>query len=89
MAWRSQGIEEDTKTCDKAIIDRSPNHHIAFGASEHRCLGSHLARSELLTAIVEWHRLIPEYRLAEGEPSMAHGGQIALLSLPLEWEARS
>jgi cytochrome P450 len=74
---------------DKAIIDRTPNRHIAFGASEHRCLGSHLARSELQTAIVEWHRLIPEYWLAAGEPPMAHGGQIALISLPLEWEARS
>jgi cytochrome P450 len=74
---------------DKAIIDRSPNRHIAFGASEHRCLGSHLARCELQTAIVEWHRLIPEYSLAGGEPPLAHGGQIALLSLPLQWDANA
>jgi cytochrome P450 len=74
---------------DKATIDRTPNHHIAFGASEHRCLGSHLARNELQTAIVEWHRVIPEYRLAGGDPPLAHGGQIALLSLPLEWEVPS
>jgi cytochrome P450 len=70
---------------DQVIIDRTPNRHIAFGASEHRCLGSHLARCELQTAIAEWHQIIPDYRLAGGEPPLAHGGQIALLSLPLEW----
>ena len=47
---------------DEVIIDRSPNRHIAFGASEHRCLGSHLARAELQIAIDEWHELIPDYR---------------------------
>jgi cytochrome P450 len=71
---------------DKVIIDRSPNRHIAFGASEHRCLGSHLARQELQTAIREWHRLIPEYRVDSDEPIQAHGGQISLLSLPLAWD---
>jgi cytochrome P450 len=71
---------------DQVIIDRSPNRHIAFGASEHRCLGSHLARAELQIAIDEWHRLIPEYRVGTDEPLMAHGGQVSLLSLPLVWD---
>ena len=71
----------------KIDIERTPNRHIAFGASEHRCLGSHLARAELRTAITEWHRLIPEYRIGADEPLMAHGGQIALLYLPLVWGA--
>ena len=70
---------------DKVIIDRFPNRHIAFGASEHRCLGSHLARAELQIAIREWHTLIPEYRLATDEPPLAHSGQISLMSLPLTW----
>ena len=47
--------------------------------------GSHLARAELQTAILEWHLLIPDYRLATDESPLAHGGQISLLSLPLEW----
>lgn len=68
------------------VIDRSPNRHIAFGASEHRCLGSHLARAELQTAIDEWHRLIPEYRLGTEAPLLAHGGQVSLLELPLVWD---
>lgn len=70
----------------EVIIDRQPNRHIAFGASEHRCLGSHLARAELQIAIAEWHRRIPEYRVDFDGPLMAHGGQISLLSLPLAWD---
>jgi cytochrome P450 len=70
----------------KIDIERTPNRHITFGASEHRCLGSHLARAELRAAITEWHRAVPEYRVDSDEPLMAHGGQIALLSLPLAWD---
>ncbi len=71
---------------DKVILDRFPNRHMAFGVSEHRCLGSHLARNEMQTAIREWHRLIPDYRLAGDEPPLAHHGQISLMSLPLAWD---
>jgi len=70
---------------DEVHLDRAPNRHIAFGASEHRCLGSHLARAELQTALEEWHRQIPEYEIASGEEVLARGGQISLLRLPLTW----
>ena len=70
---------------DEVILDRTPNRHIAFGASEHRCLGSHLARVELRLAIEEWIRLIPDFRAEVDEPLMAKGGQISLLELPLVW----
>lgn len=72
---------------DQVIIDRRPNRHIAFGASAHRCLGSHLARAELQIAIEEWHRLIPSYRFAAPEPPLARGGQTSVLALPLAWPA--
>lgn len=71
---------------DRVDIARSPNRHIAFGASGHRCLGSHLARAELRTAITAWHRRIPDYRIADGGPPPARGGQISLLELPLVWD---
>ena len=72
---------------EQVIIDRSPNRHIAFGASEHRCLGSHLARTELQLAIEEWVRLIPDFRVDTEEPLLAKGGQVSLLELPLAWPA--
>ena len=71
---------------EEVIIDRQPNRHIAFGASEHRCLGSHLARAELQLAIEEWHGRHPRVRVASDEPLMAHGGQVSLLELPLAWK---
>jgi cytochrome P450 len=70
---------------DQVRIDRSPNRHIAFGASEHRCLGSHLARAELRLALEEWLRVIPEFGIDSAEPLLAKGGQVALLELPLAW----
>jgi cytochrome P450 len=71
---------------EKVKLDRFPNRHIAFGASEHRCLGSHLARAELQVALQEWHQRIPEYRIPDGAEVLAHAGEISLLSLPLTWE---
>lgn len=71
---------------DKVVIDRQDNRHIAFGAGPHRCLGSHLARQELRIGLEEWHKRIPNYRVASGIPIVEHGGQIGLDNLPLEWD---
>jgi hypothetical protein len=38
----------------------------AFGAGPQGCLGAHLARLEMRVALEEWHRRIPDYRLAPG-----------------------
>jgi cytochrome P450 len=70
---------------EQVQIDRSPNRHIAFGASEHRCLGSHLARCELQLAVEEWIKLIPTFHVDSDEPLLAKGGQVALYELPLAW----
>jgi cytochrome P450 len=51
---------------DRVDFDRPANKHYAFGGGIHRCLGSHLARSELRVAMREWHRRIPDYHIAEG-----------------------
>ena len=39
--------------------------HIAFGASEHRCLGSHLARLEVRVALEAWLDRYPDFSLAD------------------------
>jgi cytochrome P450 len=45
---------------------RKVNRHFGFGGGAHRCLGSHLARIELRTALQIWHERIPEYDLKPG-----------------------
>lgn len=46
---------------------RPVNKHIAFGGGAHRCLGSHLARQELMIALEEFHKRIPDYEIKPGE----------------------
>jgi len=72
---------------DEVLIDREKNNHMSFGGGPHRCLGSHLARMEMVVGLEEWHRRIPEYRLGgELGEIRERGGQLSLRSLPLVWE---
>jgi cytochrome P450 len=50
----------------EVLLDRESNRHLAFGGGPHRCLGSHLARMELRVALEEFHKRIPEYKIADG-----------------------
>ncbi|MFZ2178015.1 MAG: cytochrome P450 [Rhodococcus sp. (in: high G+C Gram-positive bacteria)] len=79
-ATRDETAFDDATTVK---IDRTPNNHIGFGAGPHRCLGSHLARRELKIALEEWHKRIPNYRLAEGASPKETGSQLGLDSVPL------
>jgi cytochrome P450 len=62
------------------------NHHLAFGAGPHRCLGMHLARHELVIALTEWHKRIPDYEIATEEQLYERGAQLSINKLPLRWE---
>ena len=72
---------------DAGTVDfhRAVNGHVAFGAGVHRCLGSHLARMELRVVLREWHRRIPEYRLADGHVLMYSPSLREIRRLPLEF----
>lgn len=68
-------------------FDAPSPRHIGFGAGPHRCLGSHLARQEMVVALQEWHRLIPDYELADQAAVTEHtGGVFGIDKLPLRWE---
>ena len=82
-ATRDEAAFADATTVD---ITRKPNNHIGFGAGPHRCLGSHLARQELQIALEEWHKRIPNYRVAPGAEMLESGSQLGLESLPLVWD---
>jgi cytochrome P450 len=48
---------------NEVVIDRRVNRHAAFGLGIHRCVGSHLARMELRTALEVWLERIPVFTL--------------------------
>lgn len=68
------------------VARRAP--HLAFGAGPHRCVGAQLARIELRTAMAEWLRRIPDFRLDPERAWAYHPGYvISIDSLPLVWDA--
>jgi cytochrome P450 len=46
------------------VLDRKPNHHLAFGYGIHKCIGAPLARLELRVAIEEWLQRTQAFGLA-------------------------
>jgi cytochrome P450 len=83
LATRDPSEFERPATID---FDRQGNRHLAFGAGPHRCLGSHLARLELVIALEEFHRRIPSYRLVDGQDPVIHGGGVfGIDRLDVEW----
>jgi cytochrome P450 len=73
---------------DEPRLDRggSVKPHLTFSVGAHRCLGSHIARLEMRATIEEWHRRIPDYRIAPGEPVVEHLSTVwGIDRLVLEW----
>jgi cytochrome P450 len=54
--------------------------NLAFGGGPHGCLGAHLARMEMRVALEEWHKKIPDYRIAPGA-SVSAGWPAGLIGL--------
>ncbi|MEB3070696.1 cytochrome P450 [[Mycobacterium] vasticus] len=83
MAGRDPKVYARGGTVD---LDADRPRHLSLGAGPHRCLGSHLARQELRVVFEEWHRLIPDYELADESGGREHtGGVYGVDSLPLRW----
>ena len=79
----------DEENADPLVVDfqREVARHSAFGMGPHRCVGSHLARLEMAVALEEWHKEIPNYRLADGfEPDIWGGSNMAIKVLPITWK---
>jgi cytochrome P450 len=49
---------------DRFDVARSPNDHLAFGIGEHFCLGSHLARIEIIAMFEQLLERMPDMQLA-------------------------
>jgi cytochrome P450 len=67
VVWSAANVDadafEDPLTVD---IRRKRNAHIDFATGPHRCLGSNLARMELVTALNRFHVRIPECSITPG-----------------------
>jgi cytochrome P450 len=87
VSWSSAGVDPKSFP-DPLVVDleRFPNPHISFGSGFHRCLGSHLARMEMVTALQVWHERIPEYRIKDGVELTYSTNPRAPHHLPLIWD---
>jgi len=67
-------------------LDREVNNHVTFGMGPHRCIGSHLAKREIMISLQEWLKRIPDFELDESERPSAFGGPVmGFESLKLRW----
>lgn len=57
---------------DSFDIERSPNHHLAFGTGPHLCLGMHLARLELKVMFEQFLSRVEEIEFV-GQPERVYG----------------
>jgi cytochrome P450 len=60
--------------------------HLGFGAGPHRCVGSHLARTEVTVFLEEWVKRVSSFRIATNGEIETRGGHVwSPLRLPLAW----
>jgi cytochrome P450 len=88
VSWAGANLDphefRDPLTVD---FERQPNPHVTFAAGIHHCLGAHLARLELTTALEQFHRRIPDYELDPSVELHFESVPIRMVSpLPLVWE---
>jgi cytochrome P450 len=73
---------------DRIVLDRAGTGHISFGHGIHYCLGAHLARLELQTALERVTARLPGLRLAVPEEELQWRSReffSGLRSLPIVW----
>jgi len=60
---------------------------VTFGVGPHRCIGSHLAKREVMVSMQEWLKRIPDFSLAEDQDarSVFGGSVMGFTSLRLKW----
>jgi len=90
LIWASGNRDESVfPEADTLRLDRFPNRHMTFGLGAHRCLGSTLARKEILTALrLVLHR-IPDFEVDHPRVKRAEtiGVTYGCFSLPATFPA--
>jgi cytochrome P450 len=90
MALLGSGNNDEADLEDAHVVrfDREVNKHLAFGGGIHRCLGSHLARTELRIAMREWHRRIESYQVVDGHTLVYTPAIRSIDHFPMTFTAR-
>lgn len=64
LVWASANRDEAVfDDPDEVVLDRFPNRHMTFGLGAHRCLGSTLARRQIMAALSGVFRRMPDYEI--------------------------
>lgn len=86
IANRDPKVFHDPQAID---LEREVNVHVTFGVGPHRCVGSHLAKREIMVSLQQWLRLIPDFELADDQVAgAAFGGSVmGFTGLKLCWTA--
>lgn len=89
MSWGMSGRDPEVfARPDEVDFGRDSTRHLGFGIGPHRCLGMHVARRIMRTAVEEWHARVPRYRVADGSTPVHHYSPArGIASLELEWES--
>lgn len=67
-------------------FSRPVSPHLGFGAGPHRCIGSHLARTEVRIFLEEWTQRIPAFSIQDEQQVRTRGGHVwSPIALPLVW----
>jgi cytochrome P450 len=67
--------------------NRANTRHVTFGFGIHRCLGSNLARREMVVAMNAWFDRIPTFGVTPGTRLETHGGSVfGVTKLDLSWD---
>jgi cytochrome P450 len=90
LCWASANVDPEAFESPREVdLAREPNRHIAFASGLHRCLGSHLARIEIVAAIDQLHRRVSDYWVTPGEAvEYEFAGVRAANHLPLTFAVR-
>jgi cytochrome P450 len=92
ISWLAANHDEQAfDRPDDVVLDRAPNHHVAFGLGRHRCIGAHLARVMFEVMVKAVLDRIPDYQVDAagvyeylGNPSMTGLGKLPVTFTPGE-----
>jgi cytochrome P450 len=66
LSYASANRDEATfPRADECVVDRMPNKHVSWGLGLHRCLGSHLARTQVELILSEVLTRMPDFSIDE------------------------